>query len=56
MGPYSLSGGRMPPVLHISFDKLVGGAKQYLVAGEHRFGIDESHDILQLITITESSP
>src|SRR5512140_704528 len=55
MSAHAAAGGRMPPMLHIAFAKLARSAQQKMFSREPWLGVDQRHDILQLITETESS-
>ena len=52
MGAYALAVGRVPPVLHITLEKLAPGAADQLFAGEPRCRMDQRHGVLQLIAKT----
>src|ERR1700678_1299011 len=47
---YAAPGWRMPPMLDVTFDELVSGCPQQLVACLGSFRHDEGHYVLQLIT------
>ncbi|KAF5056941.1 hypothetical protein DSECCO2_362130 [anaerobic digester metagenome] len=44
----------MPPVLHVALLELPGGAEQEMLADQARPGVDEGHDVLELVAETES--
>src|SRR5258708_37238733 len=46
----------MPPMLHVSFPELTGGAEQKMFAYESRLRMKDSQGILQLIAESECSP
>ncbi len=39
----------MPPVLHVALDELSRGGAEDVLAGEPRLGVDERHDVLELV-------
>src|SRR5688572_1075103 len=43
----------MPPVLHVSFLKLMSSGKHDLLSRDFRMAVDERHHVLQLIAKTE---
>ncbi len=45
----------MPPVLHVAVAELVRRAAQQVLAGEARLGMDQRHDVLQLVAEAESA-
>src|ERR1700683_3625069 len=46
---YAAPGRRMPPMLNVTFDELMSGCPQQLVACLGSFRHDEGHHVLQLI-------
>src|SRR5690349_12311741 len=50
MRPHAPPGGWMPPMLDVAFEELPARAEGDLLARETRLGMDECHDVLQLIT------
>src|ERR1700741_189674 len=44
---------RMPPVQDIAFNELMRRAKQKMVAHQLWLGIEQRHDVLELVTETE---
>src|SRR6476469_2165099 len=52
MGADAATGRRMPPMLDITFTKLVGGGAKQMFTGDGRLGVHECHHILQLIAKT----
>ena len=53
MSAHAASDRRMPPMLNVSFDKLMGGGSQQMLAHQMRLGMDQGHDVLQLIAEPE---
>ncbi len=43
----------MPPVLNVAFDELPAGAHQQMGADQPRLGVNERHDVLQLVAEAE---
>ena len=43
-------------MLDISFRELAGGAQEQVLAHQVRLGVDQRHDVLQLIAETEGAP
>src|SRR5271155_3771142 len=50
MGPHSSIRWRMPPMLDVALAELMGCRAQEMLTQQGRFGIDEGHRVLQLIT------
>ncbi len=48
-----LAGGRMPPVLHVAFEKLARCRAQQMLADQRRLGVDQRHHVLQLVAKAE---
>src|SRR5258708_30248210 len=55
MSPHTAARRWMPPMLDIAFAELVCGGADQMLAGECRFGMDQGHDILQLVAESISS-
>ena len=55
MRAHAAARGRMPPVLHVAFAELMRRAAQQVLAGEARLGMDQRHDVLQLVAEAESA-
>ena len=53
VGAHPAADRRMPPVLHIAFLELAGGREQQMFAHQMRSGVDQGHDVLQLIAETK---
>ena len=53
MGAYTAAHGWVPPMLNISFAKLMRGGSQQVLAQQMGLGIGQSHGILQLISESE---
>jgi hypothetical protein len=46
VGAHSASAGRMPPVLHIAFDKLMGGGEQQMSPDKCGFTVHQGETVL----------
>jgi hypothetical protein len=44
---------RMPPMLNVSFRKLMSGTTKQMLTNKARFGIDDGHGVLELIAKSE---
>src|SRR5580700_7678422 len=55
MGPDTAPGGRVPPMLDVAFAELTRGSAEQMLAGQRRFGMHQRHDVLQLVTESESA-
>ena len=53
MRAHAASGGRMPPVLNVSFDELMPRGPQQMLARQPRLRMQQGHDVLQLIAKSE---
>jgi len=53
--PHASSRQRVPPVLHIAFDKLPRRCSHDVLPCHSRIGVDESHYVLQLIAKSEGT-
>jgi hypothetical protein len=56
MRAHAASGGRMPPVLNVSLDKLMARGPQQMFAHQPGLCMHQGHDVLQLIAKPERAP
>src|ERR1700693_1751703 len=49
MGPHSPIRRRVPPMLDIALEELMGRRPHKMLAGKRRLGVDERHRVLQLV-------